>query len=131
MSSVLSLNLKDRQEIKALPKDEYELQVMNAEALDLDQGKKARINVRCEVVGEPTADDVYHTLFYPNEEDSEKQRNRKLNSIADFMEALGLDPDVSEIDLEDWTGQKFTAILDVEEYDGQERNRIKKVTQGE
>jgi len=130
MSSILKLNLKDRQEIKALPKDEYELQITRAEAVDLDQGNKARIQLICEVVGEPAADSIYYTLWYPNEDDSDKQRDRKINYIANFMESLGLDSDVSEIDLDDWIGSKFDAILDIEEYEGTERNRIKKVVKG-
>jgi len=130
MSQVLTVNLADRQEIKAVDKNEYELQIQHAEAVDLDQGKKARISLRCEVLNEPTADDVYYTIFYPNSEDTEKQRNRKLNDISDFLGKIGLDPDASQIDLDDWIGKKFTAILDKETYQGRERNVIKQITEG-
>ncbi len=131
--SVLGLNLSARQEIVVLEKDEYELQILRVMPQDIGpegEAKKARLQIICEAVGEPTADDIFHTVWWPNEEDTAKQRNRKMQDIADFMIHLGLDTDVTEINLEEWVGLKFTAILDVKEYEGRKSNVIKKITGG-
>ena len=131
--SVLSLNMAAREEIKILPHDEYELQISKVMPMDCEAdgegkiGKKSRLSVICEVIGEPTADDIFHTIFYPNSEDSPKQRNKKMDQIARFMTAIGLDPDVAELNLSDWVGCKFMAILDEDEYEGTPKNVIKKV----
>jgi len=132
--SVLSLNLRDREEITVLPDNEYELQILRASAIDVTPdpatgkvGKKARIQVIVEAIGEPTSDDIFYTIFYPNDEDTPKQRNKKIDAIARFMEKIGLDPDVTELSLNDWIGCKFTAILGEDEYEGQAKNVIKKI----
>jgi hypothetical protein len=123
MPSVLDLNLAKRQEVPKLEKGEHELRIVGADAVlnkDRDETvndptyKGRRIQLRCESADNPMADDVYHTLWLPHEEDTDKSRNKKLNVIADFMDKIGLDPDVSSLDLTEWIGCSFTAMVEVD-----------------
>lgn len=130
MGSILDINLAEREEMTTLPSGEYEFQVAHVEPLDTGT-KKARISLRCEPIGEGAVYDIYHVIWLPNPEDTDKQKNIKLNTIASFMERIGLSPDVSKIDLEEWVGCTFFALVDEEELDdGRIVNRIKRVTSG-
>ena len=128
MASILDINLAERKELKTLPPGEYELQVVGADVQD-PKTDKARLSVRCEAIGEPEVYDLYYTLWLPNSKDTEKQVNMKLNRLAKFVETLGLNPDVSQIDLEEWIGATFYAVVTEDTLDdGTPVNRVKRVT---
>ena len=114
MSSVLGLNVKEREEVQLLEKGEHEFEVQNAEARDLDKGKSGRISVICAPKGVKGADPIFHPLWYPSEEDTARQRNNKRQAIEDFIKALGLKVKPNEVDLDEWKGCSFTALVDIE-----------------
>lgn len=130
-ASILDLNLKDREAIEPVSEGEYELEIRAASVQDLGT-KKARISIACEVQGDDavSADDVWHTLWYPNDEDTAKQGNRKKNAIADFIQAIGLEAEVARIDLSEWIGLKFWAVLKMDVYEGTEKNIIGSIIPG-
>ncbi|KKM73689.1 hypothetical protein LCGC14_1407820 [marine sediment metagenome] len=51
-----------------------------------------------------------------------------MDQIARFMTRIGLDPDVTTLDLGEWIGCKVTAILDEKEYEGKQSNVVSKFT---
>ena len=129
MATILEVNLQNRQELKILPKGEYELTVAGVKAHGTEEGEddSPRLNVRCESVDEPLADDIYYTVWLPSADDSDKQTVRKVNDIAAFMALLGLDNDVSQIDIDEWIGCNFRAILGVDTWQGKKKNIIKEL----
>lgn len=126
MASILDYNLDNRKEVKVLPKGEYELTIEGTKTygLEPDDDSAPRLSVRCACTSEPLSDDIFHTIWLPNpEKDSEKQINKKLNTLAAFIELLGLEAS-GKPNLDDWVGCTFRAILGVDTYKGEKRNEI-------
>lgn len=130
--SVLNLNLQARQDVPKLERGEYELRIVSVDTIlaedktkDDPDFKARRINVRCESVENAMADDVYHSLWLPRASDTEKSKNKKMNVIANFIEAIDLDSDVSEIDTTEWIGCTFIGQVEV---DTQGNTSIKQIS---
>lgn len=70
---------------------EYQLRILSAED---KTGKNPPyvpfMNISLEVVSDPKAKNIYHTLFYPKQGDDEKTVNSKLARIQKFMDAFGI-----------------------------------------
>lgn len=134
MPSVLDFNLDDVPELEVLPDNtEAKLRVAGA---SLDEGTSKngraykRISVRYDVVGEPNAKTVFHAVWLPTEDSEEKQRIATLNQYRDFLQAHDL-PTSGPIDVDtDLPGAEAWAILGVDDYEGEEVNRIKKFVKG-
>jgi len=66
------------------------------------------IQLICEVVDEPEAETLFHTLWLPYDGDEEETANTMWRMIKDFTTPLGLSGD---LDLEDFEDLQFTAFL--------------------
>lgn len=127
----LDLNLSDRQEIGPVEAGRHHLRIVKAEfrGISVEGGKivydkGARINLVHEVVGEPTADNVYYTLWVPKPDDDEKRQWRAKEAIAAHRELCGLDPD-GEVNLQEYVGVEYDALLSLDEENN--RNEIEEI----
>lgn len=133
MPSVLDYNLDDVPELEVLPDNtEAKLRIAGAK---LNEGEKngrewKNMSVRYEVVDEPEAKTIFHTVWLPSPDDDERSRIQTLDRYRKFLEAHDL-PTSGPIDVDtDLPGAESWAILGIDDYEGEEVNRIKKFVRG-
>ena len=113
--SFADLNLASTPDMAPVAAGEYLLSLRSIEKKTYDKDGKSGsfLNIRFEIEGQPTAPDVYHTLFLPKASDTEKQRNQTASRIKDMFKALNAPLDLSAS--EQLVGRQAWAVLAVTE----------------
>lgn len=93
---------------------EYDLRITKAKETKSNRTGRYGCMLIIEIDGEDNAETVFHTLWYGNykdyQKDDEEKNNMMWRMVKDFLRALGLDPE-QETDESDLTGLEFTAML--------------------
>lgn len=114
--SFIDISLEDVPELKALPEEEYQVQIRDAEIGTSNKTGGKYLLLRLEVPAEPSSKDFTHVLMLPAQGDSEKQIIKRKNRIKEAMEAFGYDfASRGGIDPEMLVGLEAWAYLTVEE----------------
>lgn len=122
-------NLSDVPEIKPVMEGEYDLRITGVQTKmtngDPAKGKLPRpmINLTIEVIGEPNADIIFHSLFMPIESDQERTKTKMLGDIKVWAEACSLPLD--GLNVHDFMNSEIRAYVIQDEWNGQVRNQIK------
>jgi hypothetical protein len=114
--SILNLNVQDAKPVTLLEDGEYELRIIHAETKTSKSGNEY-VNLRMEALDNPTADDVYHMMMLPSQDESKfkdkddmvKQNNKRLNAFIEFGKAFNVDP--ANLDLESLHGEVGRALI--------------------
>lgn len=121
MDSLLDQNLSDIPEQTTVPEGEYEVQVFSADIKTNDKGSKwLSVGLNILNTGDPNVKDVYHSVFFPREDDDPKRVQGSLRRIKQFCEAFGLrtDRSIREFEAnvkEEIIGQSAYALLVVKD----------------
>lgn len=103
--------IKDRAPVEA---GEYDLRITKAKETKSNRTGRYGCMLIIDIDGEDNAETVFHTLWYGNykdyQKDDEEKNNLMWRMVKDFLRALGLDPE-QETDESDLTGLEFTAML--------------------
>jgi len=117
----------EQAEIKIAERGEYEVEVLGVRH---EEGQYPRLSVRLQVVDDELIDDIYHNLWLPNDEDSLKQKAKKIATLRGFVEAFGV-PWQGGFDTEGLLGQRGRVMLDIQPADTERgydaRNRVVQV----
>lgn len=116
-------NLSDVPEMSAVEPGEYDCRIVAAKDYE------TRYSFCVEVVGEDYCPDFWYTLWLPKEDDTVKQRAMTNANIKKFLENLGVDEDID--DLQDFVGVEFSAELGTEadyKNPAMQVNNIKNIT---
>ena len=110
---VLDINVKNAPVIEPIEtddlKEEYKLKVVRVND-DNVQADSPRLQVILEVPEEATAPDIYHTIWLPKADATEKENARTMSSIKRWLEVLDV-PIGAKIDYDEWVGREFWATL--------------------
>lgn len=106
---------------------EYSLKITKAKDNKSDRTGREGLLFVVNVQGEPEAESIFHTLWFPFEhEDADKQQTM-WRMVKEFIEAIGMDSS-AEPEAQDFQGVEFEALLGLEEdNNGRPRNVIKRV----
>lgn len=112
MAMIPSLSeIPDRTPVEA---GEYDLRITKAKETKSNRTGRYGCMLIIEIDGEDNAETIFHTLWYGNYKDYQKDDAEKNNMmwrmVKDFLRALGLDPE-QETDESDLVGLEFTAML--------------------
>lgn len=112
MAMIPSLSeIPDRAPVEA---GEYDLRITKVKETKSNRTGRYGCMLIIEIDGEDNAETIFHTLWYGNYKDYQKDDEEKNNTmwrmVKDFLRALGLDPE-QETDETDLVGLEFTANL--------------------
>lgn len=113
-------------ELAPVADGEYDLRIMRAKETESKRTGRKGIMLIIDIIGEDNADDIIHTLWLPMEADDDDKRKIMLRMIKEFVLALGL-PEDGSVELDDFIGVDFTAILELEDSEYGRRNNIKRI----
>jgi len=123
------MNFDDVYEPTSLKEGEYQLRILDAKIKSSQKTGGDYLNVRLEVIGEPTAKDINHVMMFPTSADDVKRANNRKAAILSFLKAFGLNTS-GTIEPDEYVGSTGWAILTEEadpEYGMQ--NRVRKFVQ--
>ena len=123
------MNFDDVYEPVSLKEGEYQLRILDAKIKNSQKTGGDYLNVRLEVIGEPTAKDINHVMMFPTSADDLKRANNRKAAVLSFLKAFGLSTSGS-IEPDEYVGATGWAILTEEadpEYGMQ--NRVRKFVQ--
>jgi hypothetical protein len=112
MAMIPSLSeIPDRAPVEA---GEYDLRITKAKETKSNRTGRYGCMLIINIDGEDNAETVFHTLWYGNykdyQKDDEEKNNLMWRMVKDFLRSLGLDPE-QETDETDLVGLEFTAML--------------------
>lgn len=114
--SFIEIDLTGVEERKAVEAGEYTLIVRSVEARNSESGHDYLV-VRFAIADVPEAKMISHTIFLPSPGyDPERMYESKLQ-LKRFLDAIGYQPEGSQINLEELQGLRCRAILAVREDD--------------
>ena len=124
--SFLDVSLEDTPQLEAVEEGEYQIQVNRAKVGEASSGNGKYLLLYCEVPSISESKDFTHVLMLPNDQDSEKQKIKKMNRLKDCMDAFSYDyaDGIETDDLEGLEGWAHLAIK--EDPDFGEQNRVVK-----
>lgn len=118
-------------EQQPVPAGEYELQILSATKKDgvskKNQQPYSSINITLQIISQPDAKNIYHTIFLPKEGDKPEDVNQFYRRVRAFLRAFKLPLEFDPENLDNWVGATGFAILSLdsdEEYG--ERNNVKR-----
>ena len=137
--SLFDITTKGIPDLSNVAEGEYQIQINevgdpvtkpNAEGHDFSYCKFV-----CEIVGEPTAKDIYHMVFtppiIPNPTPSqEKKTKSKTTIIKKFLRGFGFDPEDDFPDGADFVGKTANVILGVKIDEYGTNNFVKSFIEG-
>lgn len=127
MGSFLSPSMFDNvYEPVCVVEGEYQLRIINAENKIGKTSGVPYMNIALEIVSEPKAKNIYHSLFLPASGDDEKKRNTKLSTLQNFFKAFGIEI-TDNFDIKSMIGNVGWVILKETKDEYGEKNEIKKV----
>ena len=116
-------DLSNIPDLKPVEPGEYDIRVKKAS--DTTSNGRKGIMLVCDIVDVNDADTLFHTIWMPKETEDEGKQNIMYRMVKDFIVAVGLDP--SNVATQDFEGLEFSAFLDIDEYEGREKNVIKRI----
>ena len=126
--SVLNIDLNNVQEPQPVPDGQYEVEVVGTPEIRTSQrSNQEYINLRLQVVGEPTAADIYDIVMLPHQTEDDTTNERRKLRLKRLCEAFGVEFAVGSIELEEFEGRRAGALVTTEndeEYG--DRNRIRR-----
>lgn len=103
--------IPDRTPVEA---GEYDLRISKAKETKSNRTGRYGCMLIIEIDGVDNAETLFHTLWYGNykdyQKDDEEKNNLMWRMVKDFLRSLGLDPQ-QETDETDLVGLEFTAML--------------------
>ena len=118
--------IADAQMPGAVPAERYDLRCIKSTYIESNKKGNPMVTLECEVLGQPTADTVYHYITFPKGEDAKKD-NRIAASTKRICELFSVDFDGEGFDSDDFQGKEaHNVLLTVEEGDkpGRLNNKI-------
>lgn len=107
-------SLKEIPDKSPVEPGEYDLRIIKAKETKSNRTGRYGCMLIIEVDSEDNAETIFHTLWYGNYKDYQKDDEKKnaimWRMVKDFLRALGLDPE-QETDESDLVGLEFTAML--------------------
>lgn len=120
-------DLSDIPSLEAVPGGEYDLRVISAKDVKSDRTGREGIMLICEVVGEENAQNVFHRMWLPMENDDDHKKKTMWRMLKEFLESVGLD--AGNVDTSDFEGLQFSAQLSLtKDNKGRDINEIVRVT---
>ncbi len=119
-------NLSDIPELKLVEPGEADLIIKKAIEKKSDNTGRSGMMFVCEFTSEDDAEALFHSIWYPMEGDEEYKANTMLRMIKEFVIGIGLDPD-DDLEGKDFEGIQFSAMVDIETYEGTDKNVIKRI----
>ena len=124
----INMNLTDAKKPAPVPEDTYLLTIEDAEQVVDDKGR-TKINVRLRIEN-PPADypnppAIFHTLWFPGQDDEPGKINTKKLFIQAFFNEFSIPYDDSGFDLDDFLGKQAELPVKVTQWgDREPRNEI-------
>ena len=112
--SIIDMDVSGAVEPTVVEPGTYQLTLLNGDSKVSDKGF-AYVSCMFEIVGQPTAKDVFHTFFLPQEGDSEKRVNNKKFQLKKFYDAFGIDSVGGKVDLDQAKGKQGWVNLGAKE----------------
>jgi hypothetical protein len=126
---LLDLDLEEDLEFEVLSADtEAQLTVLESEIYESQSGNRT-LHVTFEPTGNDNVDDIHIYMGLPVESDRPKDRRRKRRRIKAFCQAFDA-PISGPLNPKALSGLTGVALLGVEEFEGTERNSIRKFVGG-
>lgn len=125
--SILDVNLEDVQELRSVPEGEYRLVIEKMEVRSSAKGQEMLV-VRYSVEGDVNAKNIFDYLILPGQYDDAARNQAAGRKIKRMCQAFNLP--LSDIDMEDAVGSQGWVILSVEDYEGEDSNKIKRYVTG-
>ena len=119
-------NLSDIPELTLAEDGEYDLHVTTAKEKASPKTGRNSIMLVCDFVGEDDIQNLIHSIWLPMESDDKTKAETMWRMIKEFLTAVGL-PSDGDLDIEDFKGLDFTAIIEIESSDFGDRNIIKRI----
>lgn len=119
-------NTSDIPELSPVEPGEYDLRIIRAKETQSNRTGRKGIMLIHDIIGEDNAEDLIDTIWLPMDTDDEDKKKTMLRMIKERVLALGL-PDDGSVELDDFIGTEFAAILELEDSDFGRRNNIKRI----
>ena len=120
-------NLSDIPDLTTVPKGEYDLKIISVKEVSSERTGRTGTNLTIKILGEENTKNIMHGLWNPMEADDQDKKETMLRMMKEFLQNIGFDlSDGAE--WSDLVGHEFSALLDIEVYEGDERNKILRVT---
>jgi hypothetical protein len=119
-------NLSDIPDLKVVEPGEADLNIKKAKDTESKKTGRTGIMLICEFIEEDAAEALIHTLWLPMKGDDETKANTMLRMLKEFAVGIGLDAD-DDLETADFEGVDFTALVDIETYEGKDKNVIKRI----
>jgi len=110
-------------EFPLLPEGWYDFKIIEAEETQSSKGNNM-VLAKCQVINNPDYDDILHhyVTFLPPD-------NKGAWINVAFRKAIGVPHGGDDIvDADDWIGKRFKGFVVEDEYQGQKKNKIQKVS---
>lgn len=88
---------------------EHELEILNASEFTSQKGRGC-LRINCRVADEEDSEDVSGMVFYPSDDDSEKDRRRSAANVRKFQACFGLVGGEEPEDMKGARGRGFTKV---------------------
>ena len=121
-----SKDLSGVPDLTHMEEGEYDLRITSVKDVEAGNGRDG-IRFVCKILNEENAKNVVHQLWAPMEGDDEDNVEIMERMQKEFLQALNMPVDGS-VENDDFVNLEFSAILGIEEYEGEERNKIVKIT---
>lgn len=120
-------DLSDIPEQAAVAPGEYDLRVLTAKDVKSDRTGREGVMLVCEIVGEENAQNLFHRIWFPMENDPDTKATTMWRMIKEFLDGVGLP--VDGCDTSDFENLQFSAYLNLtEDNNGRPINEIARVT---
>ena len=119
--------LSDIPDLKPAEPGEHDLYIRKAKDTKSNDGSRIGMLLIIDVTDEENIEPIMHNIWLPNANDDEDKSATMWRMIKEQIVGMGLDPD-QENENSDFEGLSFSAILDLEEYQGNIKNVIKRIT---
>lgn len=127
--SFLDLNLDDVPEPRVVDGGrEYQLKVEHTEIKESAGAKTAgqsMLQLRYSIVDEPDTQSVFENIMLPHADVDEEQNTMRKRQLKRLVESLGWDIS-SGFNIDEMVGETLWAVLEVDEYQGRQQNRVRK-----
>lgn len=118
-------NLSEIPELKIADPGEYGVRVTKAMEGSSTNTGRGNITLICEITDDDGYETIFHKFWLPMDGDDSGKARTMLRMLKEFVKAVGLHEDGLEVS--DFVGCEFQALVTIDEYEGQRRNEIKKV----
>ena len=117
--SLLALAQQELPELLVLEDGEYQVQISSAKEKEFSSGRTGW-SIGLTIPDQPDADTIFDNVFNVKEGDSPKTERMMVQGAQEFAAAFDIESD----DVESWAGLTAWAKIEVETYEGKDRNRV-------